>query len=56
MEPEPTYSEEILKIADDYGYSPADVAEVRGLPRDELEKLGEAYLLELHHGPYYYQM
>jgi hypothetical protein len=56
MEPEPTYSEEILKIADDYGYFPAAVAEVRRLPRDELEKLGEAYLVELYHGPYYYQL
>lgn len=45
-EVEPIYPKEILDIAADYGYPPATVAEVRGLPLDELEKLAEAFLVE----------
>lgn len=45
-EVEPIYPKEILDIAADYGYAPATVAEVRGLPLDELEKLAEAFLVE----------
>jgi hypothetical protein len=56
-EAEPSYSKEILEIAKDYGYPPAVIAEVRGLPLDELEKLGEAYLVEQEYrGPLFLRL